>query len=116
MEENNKLNENLVFDLNEIKKFVFEEDVDLNKTRDSEITETWGVNDEGKQELLSKVVHEVKGSDFSGKQTIRYDLLKTFMQTLDNIEFDTSITPMSLGERMVLNTMVNYGLIKEINQ
>ena len=49
-----------------LKKFVFEEDVDLNKTRDSEITETWGVNDEGKQELLSKVVHEVKGSDFSG--------------------------------------------------
>lgn len=41
-------------------------------------------------------------------------MIKTFIGMLDNIEIDTAITPMSLGQRMVLNTMINYGLIKEI--
>ncbi len=72
------------------------------------------MNDEGKQVLLSRVIHEVKGSDFTEKETIRYDMIKTFIGMLDNIEIDTAITPMSLGQRMVLNTMINYGLIKEI--
>lgn len=109
-----KLNENLVLDLNEIKEFVFEENTKTEKTHDNEITETYGLNEDGKQELLTRVIHEVKGSDFSEKETIRYDMVKTFIGMLDNVELDTNITPMSLGQRMVLNTMINYGLIKEI--
>lgn len=113
--EDGKLNENLVLDLNEIKEFVFEENSKTEKTHDNEITETYGLNEEGKQTLLSRVIHEVKGSDFTEKETIRYDLIKTFIGMLDNVEIDTALTPMSLGQRMVLNTMINYGLIKEVN-
>lgn len=112
--EENKLNENLVLDLNEIKNFVFEEIEQNDKTHDNEITETYGLNDDGKKELISQVVHEVKGTDFSEKETIRYDMIKTFISMLDAVEIDTSTTPMSFGQRVVLNTMLNYGLIKEI--
>lgn len=112
----NKLNENLVFDFNEIKDFIFEERSKTEKTHDNEITETYGLNDDGKQTLLSRVIHEVKGSDFSGNETIRYDIIKTFIDMLDNVEIDTSMTPMSLGQRIVLNTMINYGFIKEAKQ
>lgn len=114
MDENN-LNENLVFDLNEIKDFIFEERSKTEKTHDNEITETYGLNDDGKQVLLNRVIHEVKGSDFSDNETIRYDIIKTFMGMLDNVELDTSLAPMSFGQRTVLNTMINYGFIKEMN-
>lgn len=112
--EDGKLNENLVLDLNEIKEFVFEENSKTEKTHDNEITETYGLNDDGKKVLLSSVIHEVKGSDFTEKETIRYDMIKTFIGMLDNVELNTNLAPMSLGQRMVLNTMINYGLIKEI--
>lgn len=112
--EDGKLNDNSALDLNEIKEFVFEENSKTEKTHDNEITETYGLNEKGKQTLLSRVIHEVKGSDFTEKETIRYDLVKTFIGMLDNVELDTTITPMSLGQRMVLNTMINYGLIKEV--
>ena len=41
-------------------------------------------------------------------------MIKTFIGMLDNVELNTNLAPMSLGQRMVLNTMINYGLIKEI--
>lgn len=114
MSNNSKLNENLVMDLNSIKKFIFEEDVNTNKTVDNEITETYGEDDNGKMSLLGRVIHEVKGSDFSNKETIRYDMIKTFLTMLDSVEIDNEISPMSFGQRVVLNTMINYGLIKEV--
>lgn len=114
MEDSSKLNENLVLDLDSIKNFVFEEDEQKDKTHDNEITETYGINEEGKKELVNQVIHEVKGSDFSEKETIRYDMIKTFIGMLDNVEIDTGLSPMSFGQRLVLNTMLNYGLIKEL--
>lgn len=114
--DNNKLNENLVFDLDAIKQFIFEEDENYATTHDNEITETYGLNDDGKQELLSKVVHEVKGSDFSDKETIRYDLFKSFLEVLGNVEIDNEMTPMTLLERMVLNTLSGYGMIKDASE
>lgn len=115
MKNNGKLNENFVLDLDAIKEFVFEELVQKEKSRDNEITETYGLDDDGKKKLISQVMHEVKGSDFSEHETLRYDMIKTFLTMLDSVELDTELAPMSFGQRLVLNTMVNYGLIKEIN-
>jgi len=115
MDNDSKLNENLVMDLDSIKRFVFEEDSNTSKTHDNEITETYAEDEEGKMTLLNRVIHEVKGSDFSNKESIRYDLIKTFLSMLDAMEINNDITPMSFGQRIVLNTMINYGLIKEIN-
>jgi hypothetical protein len=38
------------------------------------------------------------------------------MDVLDNVEIDQEIAPLSLGQKMVLNTMGSYGLIKEIEE
>lgn len=106
-----KNNERYVFDINEIVKFIFGEEVE--RTHDTEITETYlQPENGGPLELNSKVIHEVKGSDNTNKQTIKYDMLKMFIDILDGIE--STSTSMSLGETLTFNTMQNYGFIREV--
>lgn len=107
----NQINSNLIYDLDEIKNFIFGDDD--GRSSDVEITETQTRNDKGKLETETRVTREVKSTD-TNRQTIRYDLIKMFMDVLDNVELDQEIAPLSLGQKMVLNTMGSYGLIKEI--
>jgi len=85
------------------------------RTSDVEITETQVKDDNGKLETESRITREVKSTN-SNKQTISYDMIKLFMDVLDNVEIDQEIAPLSLGQKMVINTMANYGLIKEIKE
>ena len=85
------------------------------RSNDVEITESQTRDDDGKLITDSRITREVKSTD-SNKQTIRYDIIKTFMEVLDNVEIEQDATPLSLGEKMVINTMGNYGLIKEIGK
>jgi hypothetical protein len=106
-----QINSNLIYDLDGIKDFIFgDED---GRSSDVEITETQVKNEDGKLETETRVTREVKSTD-SNRQTIRYDMIKMFMDILDNVELDQEIAPLSLGQKMVLNTMGSYGLIKEI--
>ena len=107
----NLINSNLIYDLDAIKDFIFGNDE--GRSSDVEITETQVRNEEGQLETQNKISREVKSTD-ANKLTIRYDLIKMFMDTLDNIEIDQELAPVSLGQKMVLNTMGSYGLIKEI--
>jgi len=107
-----QLNSNLIYDLDGIKDFIFGNDD--GRSSDVEITETQVRNDKGKLETETRVTREVKSTD-SNRQTIRYDMIKMFMDILDNVEIDQEIAPLSLGQKMVLNTMGSYGLIKEID-
>ena len=107
----NLINSNLIYDLDAIKDFIFGNDE--GRSSDVEITETQVRNEEGQLETQNKISREVKSTD-SNKLTIRYDLIKMFMDTLDNVEIDQELAPVSLGQKMVLNTMGSYGLIKEI--
>lgn len=106
-----QLNSNLIYDLDGIKDFIFGNDD--GRSSDVEITETQTRNEKGKLETETRVTREVKSTD-TNKQTIRYDMIKMFMDILDNVEIDQEIAPLSLGQKMVLNTMGSYGLIKEI--
>ena len=106
----NKLNTDLYYDLNAIKDFVFEEEA---RNNDVEVTETLGMNDEHKLETINKVIREVKTSDFSNKQTIRYDILKSFIDSLSDVDIDIDEAPMSFGQRTILNTLINFGIIKD---
>lgn len=101
----------LIFDINKMMDFVFEVN---DRTSDVEISETY-VYDEEAEKMVPQVkeVKEVKLNDTTNQQTIRYDLLKSFMETLDSIE-DPKI--MSLGQNIVFNTMQAYELIKDIKQ
>lgn len=108
----NQINSNLIYDLDGIKDFIFgNED---GRSSDVEITETQTRNSKtGKLETETRVTREVKSTD-NNRQTIRYDMIKMFIDILDNVELDQDIAPLSLGQKMVLNTMGSYGLIKEI--
>ena len=107
-----QLNSNLIYDLDGIKDFIFGNDD--GRSSDVEITETQTRNEKGKLETETRVTREVKSTD-SNRQTIRYDMIKMFMDILDNVEIDQEIAPLSLGQKMVLNTMGSYGLIKELD-
>lgn len=109
----NQFNSNLIYDLDGIKDFIFGNE--NGRSSDVEITETQVRNDKGQLETESRVTREVKSTD-SNRQTIRYDMIKMFMDILDNVEIDQDIAPLSLGQKMVLNTMGSYGLIKQIEE
>jgi hypothetical protein len=99
-----------IFDINKITDFVFGNPNE--RTNDVEITENY-VFDKKLDKMIpnTKEVKEVKVNDYTGQNTIRYDLVKTFIDILDAVE-DPNI--MSLGQSITYNTMQAYELIKDI--
>jgi hypothetical protein len=61
----------------------------------------------------TREVKEVKVTDFTGQNTIKYDMIKMFIDILDSIE---DLSAMSLGQSITLNTLESYELIKDIKQ
>lgn len=105
-------NEQYIFDLNNITNFVFGNPND--KTNEVEITEHYAYDKDSKTMLPStREVKEVKVNDYTGQNTIRYDMIKMFIDILDNIE-DPKI--MSMAQKITVNTMKAYELIKDINE
>lgn len=103
-------NDGLIFDVNKITEFVFGNPNE--RTNDVEITESFIYDDETKRMVpATREVKEVKQGDYTGQNTIRYDLVKTFIEILDSVE---DIKAMTLGEQITLNTMQAYELIKDI--
>ena len=101
-----------IFDINKITEFVFGNPND--KTNEVEITEKY-VYDEKSKTMIpnTREVKEVKVNDYTGQNTIRYDMVKMFIDILDSIE-DEKI--MTMGQNITLNTMKAYELIKDVNE
>lgn len=101
---------NLEFDLDTIMEFITHNDSD--NVKNSEITEMYGVNDEGSLTLLNKQINENKSTKSDSNTTIRYDLIKMMFNWLyemtDNGEI---LTP---SQQMVYNTFTTKGFIKKI--
>jgi hypothetical protein len=105
-------NEQYIFDLNNITNFVFGNPND--KTNEVEITEHYTYDKDSKTMLPNtREVKEVKVNDYTGQNTIRYDMIKMFIDILDNIE-DPKV--MSMAQKITVNTMKAYELIKDINE
>jgi hypothetical protein len=103
---------NLIFDINKITEFVFG---DPNKRNSEvEITETFVYDDE-KEKMVPNIreVKEVKVGDFTSQNTIKYDMVKMFIDILDSIEDPKGMT---LVQSITLNTLESYEFIKEIKQ
>lgn len=98
--------DNIIFDIDKITSFIFG---NLNeRTNDVEITETYDYNDKsGDLMPRQKVVREAKVN----QSTIRYDMIKMFIDILDGVD-DESL--MTLGQKLTMKTMEAYGLITEI--
>ena len=100
-----------IFDLENITNFVFGNPNE--KTNEVEITEHY-VYDKDSNAMIpnTKDVKEVKVNDYTGQNTIRYDLVRMFVDILDSIEDPKVLT---LGQDITLNTLKAYELIKDIN-
>ena len=97
------------FDINKICEFVFGNPND--RTNEVEITEHYVFDNETKKMIPNtKDVKEVKVNDYTGQNTIRYDMVKMFVDILDSIE---DMNVMTLGQSLTVNTMEAYGLISE---
>lgn len=100
-----------IFDINKIAEFVFGNQND--KTNEVEILEQFVYDDElCKMVPATKEVKEVKLHDFTAQNNIRYDMIKMFIEMLDGVENEAT---MSLGQGLIFNTMKAYELIKDIN-
>lgn len=107
-----KKNKVLIFDLDKINEFIF--NGTSGRASDVEITESFTYDKDTNKMLPSaKEIKEVKTDEDLGKSTIRYDLMKMFIDIVDTIDDTTEV---SLGQGITLNTMQTYGLIKEISQ
>ena len=105
-------NTSYIFDLDNITDFVFGDPND--KTNEVEITEHYVYDKDSKTMLPNtREVKEVKVNDYTGQNTIRYDMLKMFIDILDSIE-DPKV--MTMGQNITLNTMKAYELIRDVNE
>ena len=101
-----------IFDINKITEFVFGNPND--KTNEVEITEHFIFEkDTNKWIPNTREMKEVKVNDYTGQNTIRYDMVKMFIDILDSIE-DPKV--MTMGQNITLNTLKAYELIKDINE
>ncbi len=99
----------LYFDLDAINNYIFGDDDERQSA--VEITEVQALAENGKDLVtVNKTIREVKESnDMTNKQTIRYDLIKMFIDILNDAEG----MEYSDGQKTIINTMANYGLIHE---
>ena len=101
-----------IFDINRITEFVFGNPND--KTNEVEITEHYIYDKETKAMMPNtREVKEVKVNDYTGQNTIRYDMVKMFIDILDSIEDEKVMT---MGQNITLNTMKAYELIKDLSE
>lgn len=105
------INEDYIFDIENMVNFVF----DGAKERSTETTESYVLDDETNTLVLAnKVVREVNNGDNSTCNTIKYDLLKMFMDALFSINLSES-SSLSFGETVTINTLVNNGIIRRMD-
>ena len=102
-----EFNKDLVFDINSITDFVFGNPND--RTSEVEIIESYDYDkDEKKMIPSTRQVKEVKVNDYTGQNSLRYDIIKSLMDKLDTVE---DLDTMTLGEAIALNTMEHNGFI-----
>lgn len=84
------------------------------KNKESEVTEGYEVTDDNGPELVSKVVREIKTNGNPQNDTIKYDLIRLFIDAVLSAE---GILPeMTTGMKIAFNTLLDNGFIYEITE
>lgn len=101
---------NYILNIEKIFEFVFSDD---ERIKDSEIVETY-IEDETTNNLVlaNKQLRELKGGDNSSKQTLRYDMIKMYIDILSEYEAGHP----TLIENMIFDTMIANEFIIELNK
>jgi hypothetical protein len=105
-------NTSYIFDLDNITSFIFGNPND--KTNEVEITDSF-IYDRETEKMIpnTREMKEVKVNDYTGQNTIRYDMIRMFIDILDSID-DPKV--LSMGQNITLNTLKAYELIKDVNE
>ena len=82
------------------------------KNKESEVTEGYEVTDENGPELVSKVVREIKTNGNPQNDTIKYDLIRIFIDTV--LAAEGMMPEMTTGMKIAFNTLVENGFLYEI--
>lgn len=136
MDEMTTYMEAMVFDLDKIFDFVFQ---DNTKSKSSEIRQLYDKNDSsGDLELIQKSMAEIKTDELSASANIRYDFIKLLIDNVSHISMDHNFSEFenmgvdtenlkdnddvagtlyfeTLGEILALNTLKTRGMIKTID-
>lgn len=94
-------------DLNVLKKVCLLSDVG-GKKKDSEITESYEINDSGDMELTTKIIRDVDSERNTQGDMILYDVVKLFILKLLENEHD------GFSTSIALNTLIMCGILIEI--
>jgi hypothetical protein len=102
--------DNLIFDINKICDFVLANPNEKNS--EVEIVENYCFNPK-KNEMTpqTKTIREVKLNDYSNQNNMRYDMIRGFIETLNEVQ---DFKLMTLGQAITFNTLEAYELIKDI--
>jgi hypothetical protein len=100
-----------ILNMENIVSYIFDDSND--KDSDSEITELYVMDENTKNMTLStKQMREIKSKEITTHQSIRYDMVKMLLDRLMDISDDE----LTLGETVVINTLLTEGLISEIKE
>jgi hypothetical protein len=115
MAKKNKQEPKFIFDLEKITDFIFGNPND--KTNEVEITEKYVYDDAlNTLKLNDKQVKEVKVNDYTGQNTIRYDLVRMMIDMIDGVDMFDEQEEMTLGQTLTWNTFQAYGFLKDVNE
>lgn len=115
----------LAYDLNAIMDFVF---ANKNKTKTNEIKEIYEMSADGALKLVQKAMTENKVDDGGTVASVRYDLVKSLMERVNDIIMDDYVDsidgddePMEnlvtapmiahLGDTFAINTLLREGML-----
>lgn len=108
------LGKRYTFDLGKLKDICLISDEQ--KGMEKEITEAYERDDvDGSMNLSSRILREVKGSGNPQNDMIIYDIVKLFIvRLMENASFEDEFKT-DFSTMISLNTLINWGIIKEIN-
>jgi hypothetical protein len=109
------MDKDYIFNLEKILEFVFNQI--KNKNTESEITEVYeqSVNS-SKLEPRSKSIRQLKTNGNDNQEGTKYDMIKSFMEIINEYEINNPDNPPTIGQKTVLNTLLSYGFMQDISE
>ena len=85
-------------------------------TREYEISQVYEQSEDGEMNMASKVEHETKGNTNPQNDMIVYDVIKMLIVSLLENEKPEDEFEYDFGTALALNTLINLGVVIEINE
>lgn len=104
-----------IFNLDALKKVCLTSSME-NPGREVEITNVYEPNGDGDYIIASKVEHETKINKTQQNDMIVYDFVKMLITILLDNDMTEDTFKNTFGVVLSLNTLINWGILEEINE